>query len=491
MSGRKSSEVANVLAAGEKVRKHIDDVILEQIKKDRESIVAESKSIEKIKKTVSKEVNLSNEAIDLMGNKAKNTLEQYKKIQQEISNMNAPINGVSALMDELNKVAKRQKDADVEAREIRHAIANKHDYCTPEYEQAQRLVTVYKQCRSKQQDIQNNMMNIAQDTRKMLHDVQGKESQLISLSKQISEMNDIAKKRMASDEQRNKLKQALGNIDIQQAKKFLKEDFVKIKERVEKVIGSEDDVVFQEFSSVYGDLGSFCTNLQEKYEKWLQEKKDAESLMGHVEELEDISYFDPIEYYNNDGVGGKKHNLFDFLKKFTGNTAYSNEVGEKLKKAKEYLDAESFDKCMKVLYGAKSIVLQARDEASKLEENMLQKTELAGAIYEVMMDLRYDTYLEPIDGNPNNGYRVTSMVGDEIIDFDKIDIDDDGNYIVNIDHKESRSGTCGSSWKNIVAKMRSAGVPMTDVKKSGVSILGEQPQTIQAKPKNDKQLARH
>lgn len=87
--------------------------------------------------------------------------------------------------------------------------------------------------------------------------------------------------------------------------------------------------------------------------------------------------------------------------------------------------------------------------------------------------------------------RVTSMVGDEIIDFDKIDIDDDGNYIVNIDHKESRSGTCGSSWKNIVAKMRSAGVPMTDVKKSGVSILGEQPQTIQAKPKNDKQLARH
>lgn len=487
MSGRKSSEVANVLAAGEKVRKHSNDVIFRQIEKDRESIIADSNTIEKLKKDVPRDVALSEETIKMMGKKAKDTFEQYQKLLKEIDNANIPMDDVSALINDLEKIKKCQSDADVEAGKIRRAITHKHDYCTPEYEQAQQLVKVYKECSDKQKQIQDEVMELAQNTRNILHEVQGKKNQLNTLTEQIAEMNDMAQKRMASDEQRNSLRQTSANINAKQAEKFLKDEFSQIKIQVENLINSADDVVLKEFSSVYGELKGFCVKLQEKYEKWLQEKKDAESLLKNIEELEDISYFNPIEYYNN-GDQGEKEALFAYLKTYTGDVEYDNNAREKLEAAKNLLEAEKFADCMKVLQDAQNIVLQARDTALKLQENMLQKTELAGAIQDVMCELKYDTVLEPIDGNPNNGYRVTSKVGDEVIDFDKIDIDDDGNYIVNIDHKESRSGTCGSSWQNIVARMRSQGVPMTDVKKNGISVLARQQQNhMKLKPKSQVQ----
>ena len=85
---------------------------------------------------------------------------------------------------------------------------------------------------------------------------------------------------------------------------------------------------------------------------------------------------------------------------------------------------------------------------------MLQKAELAAAMQTVMADLRYDITMEIIDDNPNDGFRMVCSIGDEIIDFEKIDIDSDGKIIVDVDHQEARGGTCVTSMREIVSKMR-------------------------------------
>ncbi|MDY6349122.1 MAG: hypothetical protein SPL62_01290, partial [Selenomonas sp.] len=116
----------------------------------------------------------------------------------------------------------------------------------------------------------------------------------------------------------------------------------------------------------------------------------------------------------------------------------------------------------------------ARDAATDLQEAMLQKMELTCAIQDVMEDLQYSFHTRPIDDNPNNGYRIKCEVGDEIIDFDRIDIDEGGGIVVNIDHTEATGGSCHNSWKEIATKMREAGIPVTDVKlASGTSVLRE------------------
>lgn len=488
MSGRKSSEVANVLASGEKVRQYSDNVIWRQIERDKSNIDDIAGKIENIKKSLGQEIELSGEVTEIFGSKAEAIHEKYKELRRNILSKNIQLEMVNSLVKELTSINEKERKTDVQADNIRRAIANKRDYCTPEYNQAKKLVQTYKQCRDGKQRIQDQMMGFADDASEMLHGVTASSRQVTSLKKQIIEMKDIAQKRLASDEQREQLGSLLADIDKKIAIKFLAKEYDKLQKQVETMIASSDDVVLQGFSQLYGNITAFCSELNEKYEKWQKEKEDAESFLQSIRELEEVSYYDPLDNYNN-GENGKKESLYAYLKKYAGNDEYAAKASKLLAEAEKLIAKESFIDSMNSLREAKTIVLEARDKALKLQENMLQKTELAGLIMDAMVKMRYDTDLEILDGNPNNGYRVISRVGDEIIDFDKIDIDDNGEIILHVNHQESLSGTCGNSWQQIVPKMRAFGVPITDVKKNGVSLLSEPSSGTKIKSKEIKRTS--
>ena len=113
---------------------------------------------------------------------------------------------------------------------------------------------------------------------------------------------------------------------------------------------------------------------------------------------------------------------------------------------------------------------------------------MALELYNIMSDMGYDVGDEIIDGNPDKGFRITCQAGDEIIDFNTVNIDDDGRVIVDIDHTEAVGGTCKNAWPKIVKKLREAGIPMTDVTKNGNSILYSQ--NVQGTKTNKQQRAK-
>ena len=175
--------------------------------------------------------------------------------------------------------------------------------------------------------------------------------------------------------------------------------------------------------------------------------------------------------YCNNGEKAAKIGMCDYIEKYAGNDTYRKMIAEQLKDAERDIKEENFSSAMEKIKILEDTTKAAHETALELQESMLKKAKLAASMQNVMVDLHYDIKLEIINGNPNDGFRLTCSVGDEIIDFEQIDIDDDGKIIVNINHKEATSGNCQNSWKDITNAMRRNGVLITDVKKNGKSIL--------------------
>ena len=140
---------------------------------------------------------------------------------------------------------------------------------------------------------------------------------------------------------------------------------------------------------------------------------------------------------------------------------------------------------MDVMRSAIDFAESARKDALQLQESMLKKTELAGAIQDVMYELRYDTDLEIINDNPNDGFKITCKAGDEIIDFTNVNIDDDGKVKVEIDHKEG-SGKCAASWQSIAQRLNEVGIPLGGVTTAnGKNVLLTQTPTTTSIPSGE------
>ena len=165
--------------------------------------------------------------------------------------------------------------------------------------------------------------------------------------------------------------------------------------------------------------------------------------------------------------------MFDYLEEYAGKKEYRRDFTSRLAAAKQDIGKERFSDAVQKLRDQQENLISVQQEALELQEAMLKKTALAGAIQDVMDELHYDTNLEILDDNPAHGFRLTCQVGDEIIDFDHIDINTNGQVIVDLNHTESRTGACHESWKSITRAMREAGLPLTDVKKNGVSIISK------------------
>ena len=96
---------------------------------------------------------------------------------------------------------------------------------------------------------------------------------------------------------------------------------------------------------------------------------------------------------------------------------------------------------------------------------------MAQDIRNVMRNLKYEASASIIDGDIRKGFRITCKVGDEIIDFEKVIIDDEGKVTMDIDHTESVNGTCGVKWTDLQREFAEQGIFVEDVKKNGASVI--------------------
>lgn len=466
MSGRKSSEVAGVLRQGEAVRRMTDGIYSNQIERDFNEYCKILAGIRAIQNQIkNSKPNLSSEAQSLFANEISAQGREYDSLQASLSKLAENDGDGENILQQLKNLDHQLEEADAEAADIRRAIRMKDWYCDEEYNRAQALVLDYKNLRDRRVDLQHRMTQAAQAARQNLNQAQALANRLKNLQASIEQMNELARKRQESDTMRRELQQALKNIPADWAEKFFAADYANLKAAVNKAAAENDDAVIRTFKNVYADVTAFKTKLDARLETWKNEKADAESWLGKVEALADFELAEPIDYYNN-GENCAKTELFAYIGKY-GAKDFQTTYRQNLRDAQAAIKNEDFIKGVELLKQAAAVVTEARDYASNLQENMLKKTELAGAIQNVMADLRYNVDLSILNDNPNDGYKITCSIGDEIIDFDRVDIDDEGRVIVDVNHKEAIGGTCGSSWQSIAKKMQDAGIPVTDVKLAG------------------------
>lgn len=460
MSGRKRGEVAAVLRQGESVRKRTDGIYSREIENCRQNYLACLDDERRVKNEIaSQTVNLDGTAREMFGNDGTARLNEFNGLKNSAAKINLSDKS-QGVISELHQIDNELDAADREAADIRESIQHKCWYCDDEYNRAQKLVTRYSELRDRRIAVERRMKNLLSAERQQLSSLQSSASQVKNIAAQVASMNAVAAKRKEANGFRDELRKVLSGVNVGDAQKFFSAEFETLKKNVTDTVALNDDGVLSKFQKVYENVTAFQKRLIERVALWLKQKKDAEELFAQMEHIADEKLIGPVDYYN-DGENGKKIGMFEYMKTYGGKDL-AGEYTSKRNSAESLIRQENFLDAMDVMRDAIDFAESARKDALQLQENMLKKTELAGAIQDVMEELRYDTNLEIINGNPNDGFKITCKAGDEIIDFTNVDIDDEGKVKVEIDHKEG-SGKCAASWSSIAEKLNEVGIPLGDV----------------------------
>lgn len=465
MSGKKSCEVAAVLKQGEKVRKMTDDIFSKEIADCYERYRAILDDVAELKLSAEgTTAELDGAALEMFGDDGKKLVGEFSRVKKFLSEQRVTDNGKS-VMSELSQLDRKLSAADAQAQSIRDSILGKDWYCDAEYAQAQELLRTYEGLRSERVNLERRIKKFLSDEEQRLSSMRAEYSRLENLAEQTVKMNATAKKRKQADNFRKELQNALSAIDTANAEKFFAAEFSTLKQSTAQILSRSDDGVLSSFQKQYAAITDFQSRLTERVALWQKQKDDAQALFERMEHAAAQNFIDPIDSYNGE-TNGRRINLFDYLKNFGG-----KDLGGKYLRqhdeAANLIRAEKFSDSMAIMSAAIDLAENARQEALNLQELMLKKLELAGAIQDVMYDLRYDTDLQIINDNPNDGFKITCNIGDETIDFERVDIDGDGKIVVDVDHTEGRGSNCSGAWKEISKKLNDVGIPLTDVRMAG------------------------
>lgn len=471
MSGKKDWEVVAVLKQGEDVRKTTDEIFSRAITdcyRQYRAILADVTSAKD--SAQNKTATLNEAAEDMFGDEGRKLLGEFRRVKESLSNQPVTDKG-NALIDELSQLDNELKTADAKAQEIRYSIESKtlHDwqgrlerwYCDEEYRQAEALVRTYENLRSRRIDIERRMKKLLSDARQTASATRADSSQLENLATQIANLNATAQQRREADAFRQELRKALAAINNDYAEKFLPTDFATLRNSVENLISSNDASVLNSFQQQYANITDFQARLTKQVAIWQKQKDDAEALFTQLTKTAAEDFIAPVDLYSGK-KNGQLINLFEYLNKFGGKDL-GGKYAQQRDEAANLIRQEKFLESMSVMEKALDLVENARQEAVSLQESMQKKLRLAGTIGKVMRDLRYDGKTEFINGNPNDGVKIRCSIGDEVIDFQRVDIDENGNVVVNIDHQEGQGLNCAASWKDIAVRLTQAGIPLTDL----------------------------
>ena len=461
MSGKKRSEVIDVLQEAEHARKRTNDNLNNSIKRDSDCVENNKIELKIIQNEIGDVEDLSKEAKEMFGKEA--CLQEKKCAELLLELRNFEISDASSknASAQLKTLEKQLQECDREAAAIRRAVASKPHYCDEEFKRAKQLKKQYDDLSKKRQRLSDEISSEFKIAREKVTEAKRIKNELKNLQESIKKMNTIAKNRVQANEWKKALQQTLEQIPLEDAKRFKKfnrEDFLIFSEKVKSLVNKEDAVVNEKAAGLLAEINNYKAELVSTIELWEKQKADAEALYEQSLLVKEESFVDPVDFLQN-GDDAVKIPLFEYIGKYV-KTAYNEKFTKIIKNAENALEQESFTEAYKLYEQANLVVKEAKNKALLLQETMFKNLDIAQKIDEAMYSLGYDVDTQIINDNPNDGFRIVCSCGDEIIDFTRVVYDDNGNPVVDIDHTESRTGTCGKSWEEIVKRMREQGLPI-------------------------------
>lgn len=480
MSGRKKSEVVDLLSTGSKIRTNVLKNKFNSIENSNRENNVLIDELKKLKKEVNIELENAEKEIDKKYfGELKVLLEQVEKINLWIND--TKLNSLEEYVSSLKNIEKAFKEIDNRAENLREIIKNKSHYCDQEYMEASKLV---EKARKSQNEISKIEKEITKKVREN-HLIIEKGESLKEVKKEIISQYSNIRDRSLADNNKEQLIKEFKNISEEWAKKLLREKYEALREEV-SLLTEKSSVA--EINNKSKEMFDKITNLRneviEKKEEYELKKQKAERELKEIKEKVLGIKYDDLEQNMMNGTE-EQIGLFEFEKIYS-RVSSEESYNKLIKKVNEEIKRENFDEAFITLENAREIIENASHKATLQYEKLLKEQDIMGKIANAAYELGYDVSVKYLNEDIRDGYIVEAIAGDEIINFDRISVDENGNTVIDLDHHESKS-TCGNSMKTFMKALQNEGIFITDIKgEDGRSVIYSERTSI--KENNNKNI---
>ncbi len=460
MSGRKRSEVVDLLSSGERIRKEI----LSNSYKNINSIL---KKNEKVIEEIEKGLKILKELLPTFPENIKRDYEKdIKTIEGSLKIINnwrdsVKIEKLDKVENDLKNIDNNFSTMDIKAQELRNSISGKDWYCDQEYREAQDLVKQYK-------DLEKKVFNLRDETtEKFFHnsEVLEKTNYNIRNKEELKEQIRNLENRIEADNHKDQLIKEFKEIDNILANKFLSKEYKDLEKSLNEFILKDTNHINIHSGQIYNKITSFVNKLVFEKEKFDLKKekteREFESLKLFVKSFE----FKDIEALIEER--DEKLDIFTFQEKYC-NESFKENYLDILRCIDKNIKNENFDEALIALKTTRDLIVKESNKCTNTYERLLKEQDMVSKIVSAVYELGYDFQ---VDGDPRDGYSIEAILGDEIINFDKISIDENGTPIIDIDHQEGVGGTCGNTMGKLLKALQYEGIFITDITKNGRSAI--------------------
>lgn len=473
MSGRKACEVASILNESEAIQKDIFSSYKNDISKDINSIKKMNTSISSNKQHIEeyklKEFQDVKKELPIEAENIESQLDELKK-----SMLTVDMENIGEFEDEQQEIESEIDDSNKKASSLRVKIKNSPHYVDKEYKEALEVKNKLNTSKVEYQELKHKVNRVESKSSETEHKVASKIEDLNYLEGEVSRLDDeaniIKNIRNEADELKKSIDNSVNDIDADKAEKFEKKRFVNLEQDLVNFNSLSNEEVIKVYAVFSASITSLKSDYSQKYNEWLAKKNYSEKLLNDISEQgfkEELILLDDI--VNGNDVKVSKLAYYDEYKK----SDKLDEFNLILTEARDALGKENFEVCNGLLDNAKILYENISNETDTIREHIEASANLAFKIRKIMLsdDINFrKAHLELIDGNPINGFKLECQNGDTI-NFEEIKFDESGDLIINLDHIENTGGTCGVRWEKMQKVFNAQGIPLTDVKKNGNSVI--------------------
>lgn len=478
MSGRKASEVSSLLRNGKSTRSGAIDMLNSSYEDVCRAIRRYESEITDAKNALA-QVNVVLETAEReFPESASQIKDAIAKIKKNIESKKSFTSSAEcdaqyrSLMSEFEKI-------DSCAESVANRIRNKSHYCDSEYAEAERIAGRYRKARSDVYDLQNVFQSRIAGCMTRIKEIKqllAQKDSLVNEGKSLEKKaKDVKTLRENAQKAKTAVKRDFEEIDETIAKKFLKEEYDALRDKVSAFLEDSDRKVVSSAVSLTSAVGNFSIKLNAVYAEFLKQQEMTQAaLEAQKNRVNRAILKDPWDEYKDNE--SREFSLIEFLGEHC-NGKFQQEIQSSLKEAQRLFQKENFDSANKCIADLTTLIDKAAAYAAQKHEQLMQTIDNALAIRKVMLELNYDVRakMKTDKNGVFNGYIITCTAGDEEIVLDNVNVGEDGKLKMDIDHKESTSGTCGHSWQTIRNAMMNEGVPIKDILKDGKSVIFNNP----------------
>lgn len=482
MSGKKAGDVSSLLSKGHETRKISENNLNKTIKNCKQDIENAIKNCSQIENLIfNAKNNLTNEAISEFKSETDKINNKFNALSNTKYSNNFSLDSIEKTENQ-NKT--RLAELDAETKRLQKVIKEKPHYCDPEYKEAQVVFNNIKDISNNRNNLANKTVRLKDGALKELANLKNIQKQQQSLISQIDSINkkaeNIVALRQKSTEIKSFISTSINAINQTDANKFMPNEYTHITSLKDKINALNDNEVLKVFDGYEAEISAFSLELNNKKEAFEKEKSEVLDLINNNNELLTFdSFYDGLEYSRKKEDAQALH-LIEYLNEYAKGE-YVEDINKSIADCKVAFEKEDFAKVRSFTTTTRDLIEKAINYAKIKQENIYNNVTLSIDVNDVMVNLGYIVNSTIVGKNVSEGFRIECSVGDEIIDFEQILVNDDGQVELPINHTESVSGTCGHTWGQLQEAFLDKGILLKDVNKNGHSVINKK-----ANPKSQK-----